>query len=584
MTSKLKFPIIFDGAMGTYYPEKSNINLPQCEMANLFDKETIIDIHREYIKAGAQAIKTNTYQANTASLKTDFPTVQRVIESGIDLAKEAVGDSGVHIFADIGPIVEESDSTLENYQAIIDIFLNQGISKFLFETFDSTKHLGELGQYIKDKDQDAFVITSFAIDADGYTRSGHLGASLLEEIANIEEIDACGFNCVSGPKRLLDYIKQIDLPGKHITIMPNAGYPRVESGRTFYSTNKEYFAQKTLEFLDYGADILGGCCGTDPAFIKELTDKIKDYTIVSQREKLSQTKLKTAPTTNKFLDKLKSGHKPIAVEFDPPKDANMQKYLKGARDLYMAGADAITIADCPVARVRVDASLTAYKIKNEIGIDPIVHMTCRDRNLNATKALLLGLNIEDIHNLILVTGDPIASQEKDEIKAVFQFNSTKLASFIEEMNQNTFINPMNIGGALNINARRFDLELDRAIKKEKAGIAVFYTQPAISQRAVENLQIARQSLDSYIMGGIMPVISHKNATFLDAEISGINVDKEIIDMYIGLDKDQGAKLGIDISFDFAQKIYDHVDGYYIITPFSRTDLVVELIDRIDGIK
>ncbi len=313
-----------------------------------------------------------------------------------------------------------------------------------------------------------------------------------------------GFNCVSGPLHLREYLEKIDLPEKLISVMPNAGYPTVINGRTFYSNDKDYFANATLRLLDYGVTIIGGCCGTTPEFIKVISEKLEDYHVPRVPiKKTREQRLHNPYAENLFRNKLENGKKPIAVEYDPPQDLNMDKYIENVKKLDKAGADAITIADCPVARVRVDASFTAYKIKNEVGIDPIVHMTCRDRNINATKALLLGLNIENILNVILITGDPIPTAERDEVKSVFQFNSTKLASFVDDMNENVFTNEINIGGALNINARNFDLELKRAKKKEEAGISVFYTQPVISHEAVENLKKARKELKGYIMGGLM---------------------------------------------------------------------------------
>ena len=257
--------------------------------------------------------------------------------------------------------------------------------------------------------------------------------------------------------------------------------------------------------------------------------------------------------------------------------SNMKRYMENVKALSNSGADGITIADCPVARVRVDASLTAYKIKNEIGIEPIVHMTCRDRNVNASKALLLGLNLENILNIITITGDPVPTAEKDEVKSVFQFNSTKFATLVSDMNEKVFTNKMNIGGALNLNANKFDLEIKRAQAKEKAGVNVFYTQPVISKTAVENLKIARKELKSYIMGGVMPIVSYKNALFMNSEASGIRLDDDIIEQYKGLEREEASRLAVEITSDFMRQIEDYVDGYYIITPFSRVEIVGELI-------
>lgn len=574
----IKFPLVFDGAMGTYYPDKSKRVMPECEMANLFDSEVIYEIHKEYVDAGAMAIKTNTFQANTVSLGTDFSVVKNVIEAGISLAKKAVVKTETLVFADIGPIPGNDEKSIDEHKEIIDIFLENGINDFLFETFSEIGTLKELAKYIKTKDEDAFIITSFAVGADGLTRTGEVGEDLLSEAAKSADIDAVGFNCVSGPLRLREYIEKINLPEKIISIMPNGGYPTVIKNRTYYSANKDYFSNATLQFLEYGVQIIGGCCGTRPEFIREITERISEYRYTKTRpEKKKHARLETPYTENLFRNKLEHGKKPIVVEFDPPKDLNMKRYMENVKALSNSGADGITIADCPVARVRVDASLTAYKIKNEIGIEPIVHMTCRDRNVNASKALLLGLNLENILNIITITGDPVPTAEKDEVKSVFQFNSKKFAALVSDMNEKIFTNKMNIGAALNINANKFDLEIKRAQAKEKAGVNVFYTQPAISRTAVENLKIARKELKSYIMGGVMPIVSYKNALFMNSEASGIRLDDEIIERYKGLEREAASRLAVEITSDFMRQIADDVDGYYIITPFSRVEIVGKLI-------
>ena len=547
-------------------------------MANLFDSEVIYEIHKEYVDAGAMAIKTNTFQANTVSLGTDFSVVKNVIEAGLSLAKKAVKNTETLVFADIGPIPGHDENSIDEHKEIIDIFLENGINDFLFETFSEIGTLKELAKYIKAKDEDAFIITSFAVGADGLTRTGEVGEDLLSEAAKSADIDAVGFNCVSGPLRLREYIEKINLPEKIISIMPNGGYPTVIKNRTYYSANKDYFSNATLQFLEYGVQIIGGCCGTRPEFIREITERISEYRYTKTRpEKKKHARLETPYTENLFRNKLEHGKKPIVVEFDPPKDLNMKRYMENVKALSNSGADGITIADCPVARVRVDASLTAYKIKNEIGIEPIVHMTCRDRNVNASKALLLGLNLENILNIITITGDPVPTAEKDEVKSVFQFNSTKFATLVSDMNEKVFTNKMNIGGALNLNANKFDLEIKRAQAKEKAGVNVFYTQPVISKTAVENLKIARKELKSYIMGGVLPIVSYKNALFMNSEASGIRLDDDIIERYKGLEREEASHLAVEITSDFMRQIEDYVDGYYIITPFSRVDIVGKLI-------
>ena len=257
---------------------------------------------------------------------------------------------------------------------------------------------------------------------------------------------------------------------------------------------------------------------------------------------------------NKLLSKLNKGEKVIAVELDPPLDADIGFFMKGAKILKTLGVDAITIADCPIARARVDSSLLACKLKRELDITAIPHMTCRDRNINATKALLLGLNIEGVNNVLVVTGDPVPSAKRDEIKAMFSFNSVVLAKHITTLNEEIFKSPFNICAALNINAINFEAQLNQAKKKIENGVSVFLTQPVLTKEAVENLKLAKETLDAKILGGIIPVVSYRNACFMNNEISGINVSQEIIDLYKDVSKEELRNLRLRPQSIFQRKL------------------------------
>ena len=258
----------------------------------------------------------------------------------------------------------------------------------------------------------------------------------------------------------------------------------------------------------------------------------------------------------------------------------MGVYLEGVRHLRAAGVDAITIADCPVGIPRVDSSLIACKLKRELEIEPIPHMTCRDRNLNAIKALLLGLSVEDIHNVLLVTGDPMPTDLHEEEKSVFNCNSRKLAKFVSSLDENSVDTPFKIYAALNINAKNFDIQLKIAKEKEENGVVCFMTQPVLSERGFENLKRARKELSAKILGGIYPIVSYRNACFMHNEITGVEVTSEIRHMYEGKTRDEGKAIALNISTDIAGKMADYVDGYYIMTPFNRVKLVSKIIKAI----
>ncbi|UWD49860.1 bifunctional homocysteine S-methyltransferase/methylenetetrahydrofolate reductase [Clostridioides difficile] len=575
--------LVFDGAMGTYYSKLKN-SLFNCEIANINDASTILSIHEEYIKAGCMAIKTNTFAANETLLECDFKTVKDIIKNGYEIALEATRNTGVFIFADIGPIPALNDrDLLPDYKKIVDVFLEIGATNFLFETFSSDEYLPEISGYIKKKQPNAFILTEFAVNPEGFTRLGKSGTNIFKSISKDKNIDALGFNCISGPHHLLHFIKTLDIKDNIVSIMPNAGYPTIINNRTFFEDNSDYFSEQMLEILNQGVHILGGCCGTTPEFIKKTVEIINSSykgNIAIKNEISTKEKIKSV-TKNELLEKLAVGKKIIAVELDPPIDTDIEFFMNSAEKLKCYGVDAITIADCPIARARVDSSLLACKIKRELDITPIPHMTCRDRNINATKALLLGLNIENINNVLVVTGDPIPSAERDEIKAMFSFNSSILANYIKTLNKDTFNTPFNIFGALNINATNFDSQLKHAKIKIENGVTMFLTQPVLTEQALLNLKKAKEILPAKILGGIIPVVSYKNACFMNNEISGITVSQDIINLYKDASKEQATKLAINISTQIAKEIEPYVDGYYIITPFKRIDIVCDILAYIN---
>ena len=249
-----------------------------------------------------------------------------------------------------------------------------------------------------------------------------------------------------------------------------------------------------------------------------------------------------------------------------------------------AGVDAIDIADCPVAKARIDSSILACKVMRELGLTAIPHMTCRDRNINATKALLLGLNVEGVNNVLTVTGDPVPAAERGLVKTMFSYNSAVLANHIRTLNEQIFQNnPFMISGALNVNAVNFDSQIIHAKRKISQGIDVLFTQPVLTERALNNLKRAREELDVKILGGIMPVVSYRNACFMNSEMAGIDVDPRIIEMYQDKDRAQGEELAEQISAQVAQEIAPYVDGFYLITPFKRVELILRIIKQIRGL-
>ena len=577
-------PLLFDGAMGTYYKAAPGV---ECEQANLTDPAGVLAVHREYLAAGADAVKTNTFSLpRLAAAHT--PGWEQLAQAGWQLAVQAAEETGAAVFADLGPAPDtEAVPAGQVYTAVAKQFAALGARNFLFETLSSDAGLLDAVGAIKAEVPDAFVLVSFAVLPDGYTREGMYCKDLARRMQESGIVDAVGLNCVSAPGAMRTLAKQLGgmLP---LSVMPNAGYPVVTRTQVKYQGRPEYFAGELGRLAAEGTvQILGGCCGTTPAHIAALRAELDSLPVVEKMapaEEFSTVKEQTVENEDAFLRKLNAGEKVIAIELDSPRNADLTGYLEGAKKLQAAGADLLTIADCPIAQARMDSSLVACRVHRELGLCTLPHMTCRDRNLNATKALLLGLYAEGVREVLAITGDPIPTAERDEVKNVYQFNSRKLAQYIVSLagEGREMPGPMTVFGALNLNARNFDVELRRAKEKLENGMSGFLTQPVLSAQAVENLKKSRETLgaDAKILAGIMPVVSQRNAIFMENEINGIHVEDWIIEKFAGLDRAQGEELGLAISLEMAKAALPYADGLYLMTPFNRVALMERLISRL----
>ena len=577
-------PLLFDGAMGTYYKAAPGV---ECEQANLTDPAGVLAVHREYLAAGADAVKTNTFSLpRLAAAHTSG--WEQLAQAGWQLAAQAAEETGAAVFADLGPAPDtEAVPAGQVYTAVAKQFTALGARNFLFETLSSDAGLLDAVGAIKTEVPDAFVLVSFAVLPDGYTREGMYCKDLARRMQESGIVDAVGLNCVSAPGAMRTLAKQLGgtLP---LSVMPNAGYPIVTRTQVKYQGRPEYFARELGRLAAEGTvQILGGCCGTTPAHIAALRAELDSLPVVEKTaptEEFSTVNEQTVENEDAFLRKLNAGEKVIAIELDSPRNADLTGYLEGAKKLQAAGADLLTIADCPIAQARMDSSLVACRVHRELGLCTLPHMTCRDRNLNATKALLLGLYAEGVREVLAITGDPIPTAERDEVKNVYQFNSRKLAQYIVSLagEGREMPGPMTVFGALNLNARNFDVELRRAKEKLENGMSGFLTQPVLSAQAVENLKKSRETLgaDAKILAGIMPVVSQRNAIFMENEINGIHVEDWIIEKFAGLDRAQGEELGLAISLEMAKAALPYADGLYLMTPFNRVALMERLIGRL----
>lgn len=566
--------LLFDGAFGTYYHALHGSAMAP-ELANLHRKNAVYEIHREYLAAGAQAIKTNTFAANSA-LSTDSSLLGEIIKNGYETAVLAAGGSE-RVFADIGPI--RSENAAYEYGRITEQFLSLGASNFLFETQQELEPLKASIRRIQAVRRNARIFVSFAVSLDGYTKAGGFYKTLIAE-ALAAGADYAGMNCICGPAHMLELIQDLDVEAQPLLAMPNSSYPSMVNGRTAYIDNPDYFSDYLVRLYQCGVNVLGGCCGTTPNHIRAAAEKLR---AASGIKRLPVRKKAEALKTAEPKGFLTEDRKMIAAELSPPIDTDMTYLLGAAERLKACGADYITVPDSPLAKPRASSVMTAARIQREIGIETIPHVACRDRNRIALQGELLSGNMEGLRNILALTGDPIPDTARDGNPSVFGFNSFRLMEFVRALNSDLFADsPYRICGVLNLNARNFDVELRRAEEKIRNGATVLFTQPVFTRQNAENLTAARQSLSCMLMAGIMPVASYRNALFLNNEVAGIEVPARILTLL----KDKNAEETKEISVGFCRqlidRVYDSCDGFYLITPLKKLEFTEMLIEYIRG--
>ena len=607
-----KHRLVTDGAMGTYYAKIRNDDYAVCENALLTEPEIIKQIHIEYLNAGAKLIRTNTFMANRPALKITKEELNKLLVTGCEIARAAMVETGSVAFlaGDIGPIPEyaqdEEQDIITQYQEIIDVFLEQKVDAILFETFSEDRYLKELSIYIKEKSPSTFVITEFCLNKSGYTSTGMKAEKLLSRACRQPEIDAVGFNCGISSGHMTKIMKSLTVPNnKYLMISPNAGYPEQMQNRLIYLDNAKFFVENMIQILEDGVAIAGACCGTTPTYIRGLSKVVGEFAPVLleketknllEKESTHKDEESIAKNANpsykvrkeiessshsdtKITDLFKAGKKVIAVELDPPFDAEDTKILDCAKKLSeLKNIDVITIADSPSGRSRIDSILMSIKLRNQTNMRVMPHLCCRDRNMIAMRSSLLGAYIHEIRNFLLVTGDPVPKDGRSLSSGVFDYNSIRLMEFVNEMNAEHFAkDPIVYGGALNPNGVNVEKIVERMEKKMAAGASYFLTQPIYSDAGVERFRLLKERTNAKILCGIMPLVSYTNACFIKNEFAGIEVPDEVVNRYHKeMSKEEAELVAAELANELVEKLWEIADGFYFMLPFNR----VSLMDKI----
>lgn len=585
-----KSKLIADGSFGTYYSQKyKTVDIP--EYANITASQRISEIHTEYINSGAKLIRTNTFASNTYSLDCSIEEVKENIKAAYKIAKEAVEQSGKEIFiaGNIGPVPAvfqpDFEAVEEEYYQIAKTFIDEGADILCFETFTQSEHIMPAIKRIKEE-CNPFIIVQFCVNQYGYSEAGESAERLVSETAFSKCVDAVGLNCGVGPAHMQQILSRINLNNNcFVTAMPNAGYPLLVRNRVKYADNPIYFASKVNDMALLGADIIGGCCGTTPDYIREVA-KTVDLTPTVKSDETFANNENEKPVIKKSFFRNADGtikdKKLIAVELAPPFGADDKKLLEAAHMLKGLGVDVLTFPDSPSGRTRIDSVLMAQKVKNVTGFEVMPHICCRDKNAIAMRSTFLGASINDINNFLIITGDPIPVMARQVVKSVFNFDSVGLMRIADEMNSEALKDsPLTYGGAINQSRRRIESEIKRVQKKMEAGAEFFLTQPVFTAEDAERLRRVKEETGARILCGIMPLVSRKNALFMKNEISGVNVTDEVIERYPeNADREDGENVGVELAKEMITATRDFADGYYFSFPFNRTYLLKRIIEEV----
>ncbi len=596
--------LLMDGAMGTYF-NRLHPDAGEAESANLTHPEWIKEIHKKYIQAGAGVIRTNTFAVNHMLIEKE--DMEETLIAAVRNAREAVDEfsqeqenaeaaqekSEVFIAGSIGPIrysnEREEEQVFEEYQFICNTLFKQGVRIYILETFADVEMVIRLAEYLKkmaaeNGEEELFILAQFSVNRMGYTKYGYSMQRLVNEMEKEKVLDGFGFNCGIGVTHMNKLLDSLTFSKDSIvSVLPNAGYEHMLRGRQLFIDNPAYYASVMEQIMEKGVNLIGGCCGTTPEYIRVLSELLeKRNTPFAKHIALPDDKDMSVGKPNPFIEKLNNGERVYVVEIDSPFNQKADKFLEAAYRLKENNVDLVTISDSPMARPRAEAFEMGIYIANKTGIRVMPHVCCRDRNLIALRSAILGGHINGIRDMLIITGDPVARDDRNIISSVFDMNSVKLMNYVKNMNQETFLEePIYYGGALNYAGVNVDAIASRMKKKMEAGCSYFLTQPVYSDADIERVRELKKRTSAKIILGIMPLVSYKNALFMKNELPGIDVPEEIINCYRpDMERAEAEETAVRISVEIGEKAMDFADGFYFMTPFNRVLLVNRIIDRL----
>ncbi len=599
--------ILADGAIGTeLYGRGIFINRSYDEL-NLSNPQLVREIHKTYLDAGAGLLETNTFTANRPALAA-FGLEDKVVainKAGAEIAHEVAGDKAF-VGGAVGPVswaVKSADllgpdELQKIFEEQITALASGGCDVIILETF---LHLEELHTAYKAVRAacDLPVVAQVSLKYMGEEEFAGLDPAEAARTIDSWGADVVGVNCSDGPQGVFEAIKKMaPATSKPLSAMPNAGLPQMVQGRLIYLASPEYFAEYARRYAQMGVALIGGCCGTTPAHIREAKKYLKAikparHGGAAKAEVAAAPGIRVVPTAEKSLFGAAIGKKfTVSVEVDPPLGINPQSAIDGAKLLKDMGVDAVNIADGPRAVARMSPMALGVLIKEQVGIEPIIHYCCRDRNLLGIQMDLIGAAALGLNNVLLITGDPPKMGNYPEATAVFDIDSIGLIKFVSYLNRGLDFaeRPLKeatkllIGCGVNPGAVDLDLEVNRFRKKVEAGAEFVFSQPVFDIKLLEKFFDRTKDIARIpFLVGILPLASIRNAEFLHNEVPGMQIPKKILErMEKAATKEAQQEVGLSVAKESlaAAKGLKQVTGAYIFPPFGNYKIVSKILEVI----
>ena len=574
----------------------------QCfEGLNLTHPDHVLHVHEAYVQAGADVIQTNTYGANYMKLARYGleDHVSKINTAAVRIAKQACKNSGF-LLGNIGGIHGaqtgrgRKEDIKRSFREQLYSLLHEGVDGLLLETYYDVDELITVLSIAREE-TNLPIIANVSMHESGILENG---ISLPDVLQQLEQLgaDVVGINCKLGPHHMVKSLQSVPLPKKaYLAAYPNASLPEYRNGKLVYANEPLYFKRRARDLRDQGVRLIGGCCGTTPEHIHALAAGVKGIEPLYDKKVEQQPKIKmlvNGPVKAQPLHEIARERHSIIVELDAPKHLDIDEFLIGAKALKDVGIDAITLADNSLATPRICNATMATIIKREIGMTPLVHLTCRDRNLIGLQSHLMGLHTAGIREVLAITGDPTTIGDFPGAKSVFDVISFKLIELIKQSNQGVSFSgkslrkktAFSVACAFNPNVHQMGKAVERLERKIMSGADYVLTQPVYSLEKIRELSDATKHIETPIYVGIMPLTSTSNAEFLHNEVPGIQLTDTVRDRMraAGDDREAAINESIAISKELIDTALDHFQGIYFITPFMRYDLIVTLVEYING--